>query len=158
MRKQAWKMSMTLSLVRQSPPGHRTHADSTCACSARRPCCCGHVVHQRMRACVCSKYIPSSRRLSRNCQQAPGSYVKSTCRILNSTTSSDAGSVASNLHCVIASAVLCIASAMPCRATPAEYGQRASGCVNAQAAEFTASRELFIQWTTHPSHSCRECA
>ena len=43
-----------------------------------------------------------------------------TCRILYSTTSSEAGSVASNLHCVTALAMLCIASATPAFASSAQ--------------------------------------
>lgn len=42
-----------------------------------------------------------------------------TCKIFDRTTSSEAWSVDSNLQCVTASAVLCIAIATPCDA-PAE--------------------------------------
>ena len=64
-----------------------------------------------------------------------------TCRILNNTTSSLAGLVASNLHCVVSSTMAFTASGAPCAFRPASThtqagGSRASsrassGCVSA---------------------------
>lgn len=66
-----------------------------------------------------------------------------TCRILYRTTSSEAGSVASNLHCVIASAVLYMASATPCRAMP---GSRRTRQLSATSMDYIGSWTRVWTW------------
>lgn len=117
------------------PPGHFTHASSTCH-NRHSSVSWGHSSLKGLRATGNVATYTDARIVGSIApflgpQKFPARMIicttqnDPTCRILYRTTSSAAGSVASNLHCVMASAVARMVSFTPVVAPP-EMKHRAS--------------------------------